>query len=297
MSQKDLVLSLHKEGLTAKAMHERLVEIFGPLAMPYSTVTRTFKETCWTPFEQGSKQFGGRPPNLEHDARFLYVLEKNPNASVCEIADEARIPKSIVFNVLRGRLHDSWRNCRLVPHALTEAQRRERVEKSIALLSLLAKAKRSFWQFIITSDESWFFYVTPHSKIWLPCDADMPEVARQLINTPKVMVTIFWNSFGIHVLAELSEKTSFDAGYFVDYVLTRIEELPIMHTAVSQKEKLIIHTDNSLIHKSRAAIQKIKSMPVKLAPHPPYSPDLAPSDFSFWIYQAKDRRSRIHVSR
>jgi hypothetical protein len=45
MSQKDLVLSLHKEGLMAKAIHERLVELFGLLAMPYSTITRTLRET------------------------------------------------------------------------------------------------------------------------------------------------------------------------------------------------------------------------------------------------------------
>jgi hypothetical protein len=71
------------------------------------------------------------------------------------------------------------------------------VEKSAALLSLLAKAKRRAWQFIITRDESWFFYCTPYSKIWLPADADTPEVAKQLINTPKIMITIFWNPFGI----------------------------------------------------------------------------------------------------
>jgi histone-lysine N-methyltransferase SETMAR len=207
------------------------------------------------------------------------VLERHTNASVREIADEARIPKSTVFDALRGHLHYSWRNYRFVPHALTDAQRRERVEKSIALLSLLAKTKRRAWQFIITSDESWFFYVTLHSKIWLPYDADTPEVARQLINTPKVMVTIFWNPFGIHILAALLEKTSFDAEYFVDHVLTSIEELPVMHTAVSQKQKLVIHMDNSPIHKSKAVIQRIASMWVKLAHNPSYSPDLAPSDF------------------
>jgi histone-lysine N-methyltransferase SETMAR len=160
-----------------------------------------------------------------------------------------------------------------------------------------SQGKKRTWQFILTDDESWFFDVTPHSKIWLPRDADTPEVARQLINTPKVMVTIFWNPFGIHVLAAFPEKTSFDAGYFVDYVLAPIAELPVMHTAASQKQKLVIHMDNSPIHKSKAAIQKIASMRVKLAPHPPYSPDLAPSDFSFSIYQAKDRRPRIRVSR
>jgi hypothetical protein len=91
MSQKDLVLSLRKEGMTVEAIHERLVEIFGLLAMPYSTITRIFREICWTPFEQGSKNFGGRPPNLEHDAQILYVLERHLNASVREIATKPAV--------------------------------------------------------------------------------------------------------------------------------------------------------------------------------------------------------------
>jgi hypothetical protein len=154
MSQNDLVLSPHKEGLAVKIIHERLVGLFGPLAMPYLTTTKIFGKTCWTPFEEPSQNFGWRPLNLDHDARILRVLERNPNASVCEIADEARIPKSSAVDVLRGRLSYSWRNCRFVPHVLTEVQRRELVEKSIALFSLHAKAKRRVWQFIIIGDES-----------------------------------------------------------------------------------------------------------------------------------------------
>jgi hypothetical protein len=68
MNQKDLVLFFHKECLTAKAIHERLFERFGPLSMPYSTVTITLREICWTPFEEESRNFGGRLPNLDYDA-------------------------------------------------------------------------------------------------------------------------------------------------------------------------------------------------------------------------------------
>jgi hypothetical protein len=50
----------------------------------------------------------------------------------------------------------------------------------------------------------------------LPADADTPEVAKQLIDTPKIMITIFWNAFGIQVLALFPEKTSFGAEYLND---------------------------------------------------------------------------------
>jgi hypothetical protein len=93
------------------------------------------------------------------------------------------------------------------------------------------------------------------------------------------MLTIFWNPFGIQVLAARPEKTSFDAEYFIDYVLTPIEELPAMRAAMTQKQTLVIHMANSPIHKSNAAIQKIASLRLKIAPRPPYSPDLALSDF------------------
>jgi histone-lysine N-methyltransferase SETMAR len=192
-----------------------------------------------------------------------------------------KLLSSISFN---GRLVYSTRNHRFVPHALTEVQRRDRVEKSTALLSVLTKAKRRAWQFIITGDESWFCYYTSHSKIWLPTDADAPEVAKQLINPAKIMVTIFWNPYGIHVLSALPEKTSFDAGYFIDNGLSPIEEFPVMQAAATKKQTLIVHMENSPIHKSKAAIQKIASVRVKIAPHPPYSPDLAPPDFFLFVH-------------
>jgi hypothetical protein len=66
------------------------------------------------------------------------------------------------------------------------------------------------------------FYYAVHSKIWIQPDADSPEVAKQLISIPKVMITIFWNPFGIHVLAALPKRALFDAEYFIDYVLTQL---------------------------------------------------------------------------
>jgi hypothetical protein len=98
------------------------------------------------------------------------------------------------------------------------------------------------------------------------------------------MITIFWNPFGIQILASLPEKTLFDAEYFIDYVLTPIEELPAIRAAVTQKQILVIHMDNSSIHKSKAAIQKIASLRLKIAHHPSYSPNLAPLYFVIFGY-------------
>jgi histone-lysine N-methyltransferase SETMAR len=108
---------------------------------------------------------------------------------------------------------------------------------------------------------------------------EAPEVARPLITTPKLMITIFWGVSEIHVTDYLPPDTSFDSTYFIDHILCGFNTLPIISVAVRQTKAFVIHLGNSPINKSESVIAKISSMPVQLAPHPPYSPDLAPSDF------------------
>jgi hypothetical protein len=42
--------------------------------------------------------------------------------------------------------------------------------------------------------------------------------------------------------------------------------------------------DDSPIHRSKAVMERIEVIPLELAPHPHYSPDLAPSDFFLFGY-------------
>ena len=46
-----------------------------------------------------------------------------------------------------------------------------------------------------------------------------------------------------------------------------------------QKKKIIFHQDNAPAHKSVLAMGKLRDLQYELLERPPYSPDLAPSDF------------------
>jgi hypothetical protein len=48
MAQEDLVHQLDEKRMSAVAIHMRLVDIFGPLAIGYSTVTKIARRTSWT---------------------------------------------------------------------------------------------------------------------------------------------------------------------------------------------------------------------------------------------------------
>ena len=49
-----------------------------------------------------------------------------------------------------------------------------------------------------------------------------------------------------------------------------------------QKKKVLFHQDNAPCHNSMKTMVKLNKLSFELLPHPPYSPDLAPSDYWFF---------------
>ena len=65
-----------------------------------------------------------------------------------------------------------------------------------------------------------------------------------------------------------------------------IEQLTKLNNAVEEKrpeltnrESLVFHHDNAKLHTSLVTWQKLLELGLDVLPHPPYSPDLAPSDY------------------
>ena len=46
-----------------------------------------------------------------------------------------------------------------------------------------------------------------------------------------------------------------------------------------KKKKALFHQDNAPCHKSLATMAKLNELSFELLPHPPYSPNLVPSDY------------------
>jgi hypothetical protein len=69
MSQQDLVLALHAQGHLTTEIHCYLVQVFGELAIAYSTISRTIRVLSWATSEEEAPDLGERPPNLMIGAR------------------------------------------------------------------------------------------------------------------------------------------------------------------------------------------------------------------------------------
>ena len=62
-------------------------------------------------------------------------------------------------------------------------------------------------------------------------------------------------------------------------IISAFEGRNCQKTATHEEEKILFHQDNALGHKSIVTMAKSHELGFELLPHPPYSPNLAPSDY------------------
>ena len=104
-----------------------------------------------------------------------------------------------------------------------------------------------------------------------------------MISSPKLMVTVVWNPHGFHIIDVLPKGTKFNAEYYISHILTPLAGKQ-KNLGVEPGRKLVIHADNARPHTAKKVSEFIDSAGLRNAPHPPYSPDLAPSDFYLFGY-------------
>jgi hypothetical protein len=100
------------------------------------------------------------------------------------------------------------------------------------------------------------------------------------------MLTIAWNPHGFHVIDVLPKGEVFSAAYYIRNILNPISAL----AAPNDSRRLIVHADNSRCHTAKIVLSFMAEKNLKVAPHPPYSPDLAPSDFYLFGYLKEQLR-------
>jgi histone-lysine N-methyltransferase SETMAR len=164
---------------------------------------------------------------------------------------------------------------RWVPHTLTPTEKTERAIFLIELLHQLRSIKHSGWQFITTHHESRVHISTDHAQIWLRVEEAPLERPRYIIQDPKMMVTIAWNPLGFHLLDALPKGNTCNAEYYRVNILAELLPLRLQVDG----RRLVIHADKAKLHTARKWRAFCEENRLCLAVHPPYSPDLAPSDF------------------
>jgi hypothetical protein len=132
-------------------------------------------------------------------------------------------------------------------------------------------------------DETWIYHYTPESKQqskqWTEAGYSVPKKTKSVPSAGKVMASVFWDAESI-LFIDYLEKGKTKTGEYYSNLLTRLDEKICEKRPGLQKKKIIFHQDSAPTHKSLLAVGKLRDLRYKLLEHPPYFPDLAPSDLS-----------------
>ena len=116
----------------------------------------------WSTNEEKSYSEVGRRADF-HNIKIIQVtIDENPIILSHEISRQTLIPYTTVHYTLLYQLKYNYRKLHWIPHSLTESQKSIRVEYCKQIISILQKQQKLNWRYIITGDESCFFYHTPN---------------------------------------------------------------------------------------------------------------------------------------
>jgi histone-lysine N-methyltransferase SETMAR len=97
------------------------------------------------------------------------------------------------------------------------------------------------------------------------------------------MASVFWDSEGVLMIDYLERGKTVTSVYYAELIRTLCK-------AIKEKRRgkltqgVLLHHDNAPAHTSHVAMAAINECGLELLCHPPYSPDLAPSDFHLFRF-------------
>ena len=273
------------KGLKGSEIFEELKNVLGESALSHAAVKNWVAE-----FKRGRTSVhdeyrSGRPKSVttpEMISKVHEMILQNRRLKLSEIANSVSISKERIHHILSEKLHMKKLSARWVPRLLTLDQKRIRMQDSQHCLNRFQRNKVDFLQRFVTTDETWVHHYTPESKIqskqWTEAGCSAPKKAKAVKSAGKVMASVFWDAKGILMIDYLPRGQTITGDYYAD-LLHKLQECIQQKRPGLARKKIIFHQDNARVHTCVKAMAKINELHYELLPHPPYSPDLAPSDF------------------
>jgi len=175
---------------------------------------------------------------------------------------------------------------RWVPRMLDQKMKDCRCELSSENLKLMQLDWNLFVKRIVTGDETWIYHDNPESKQqsmqWKHASSPSPRKFKVQASAGKIMCTIFWDAEGILLIDFMPQKVTMTGVYYADLRHK-------LRLAIKEKRRgkltqvpLLLH-DNEPAHRSHVEQAAILESGFEEMHHPPYSPDLTPSDYHLFL--------------
>lgn len=262
---------------SAAAARSLLEEAYGGHTPSISTCEYWFRRFKSGDFDTDDKERSGQPKKFE-DEELEALLDEDPCQTLQELSKSLGVDLSTVGRRLKAMgmisKQGNW-----VPYDLKP---RDLERRLMTCEQLLARQKRKgFLHRIVTGDEKWIHYDNPKRKksYGYPGHASS-STPRPKIHGSKLMLCIWWDQFGV-IYYELLKPNETITGEVYRRQLMRLSRaLKEKRPQFEQRhDKVILQHDNARPHVAKPVKTYLETLKWDVLPHPPYSPDIAPSDY------------------
>lgn len=262
---------------SATESHRILVEVYGDHALAERTCQKWFSRFKSGDFNLEDDERPGQPKRFE-DEELEALLDEDACQNQQDLAKSLGVDQATISRRLKAlgfiQKLGNW-----VPYELKPRD----IERRFCMSEMLLQRhkNKSFLHRIVTGDEKWIHYDNPkRKKSYVKPGQPSTSTAKPNIHGAKVMLCIWWDQKGV-LYYELLKSGQTIKGDLYRTQLIRLKR------AIAEKrpeyatrhESIIFHHDNARPHVSRPVQNYLENSGWEVLPHPPYSPDIAPSDY------------------
>lgn len=285
VEQRAVIKYLRLKQMTPTQIHEDLVDTLGESAVSYDIVKRWCREFKCGRQSCTDEHAGGAPITVttqENVQKVHNLVLQDRRVTIRQIVEDTGLSYHVVHNILTTELNMKKLSARWVPRMLTDAHKQARKDICSRLLTWYRHDKENFLARLVTMDESWIHHYDVETKIqskeWTVRGSTPPKKFKMQPSAGKIMLSVFWDAEGVILVDFLQRGATITGTYYANLI-------PKLRDAIKEKRRgklrkgVLLHQDNAPSHKSAIATAAIAQAGFQLVDHPPYSPDLAPSDY------------------
>jgi histone-lysine N-methyltransferase SETMAR len=283
--QRAVIRFFWAKGLKPTQILTEMLPVYGQKCVPRSTIHRWCDKFARGRRSLVDEKRSGRPvvaTNNDAVTKVDAFIRSDRRVSISDIVLYTGISRGSVQRVVQQNLKFRKVSARWVPRQLKPEQQATRMITSLENLQRYNDGGEAMLARLVTGDETWVHHYQPETKRasmqWKHLDSPTPTKFRVLPSAGKVMATVFWDMKGV-LLIEFQERGRSVTAASYCSLLERLK------TAIRNKRKglltqgVILLHDNARPHTAHLTVEAIDNLGLEVLPHPPYSPDLAPSDY------------------
>ena len=134
------------------------------------------------------------------------------------------------------------------------------------------------------------FTITSCERSLSKRDEPAQSTSKADIHQKKVMLSVRWDFKGIVYFEMFPKKQIINLNVYCRQLMKLDKEIEEKWPELETRKGVIFHQDNARLHTSMVTRKKLLKLGWEVMPHPPYSPDLAPSDYYLF------RSLQIHLN-